>query len=83
MSLTLESTAAFLAEQAARNDGLSVSAWLSKFIHKNIHQQYPRKPYGGLDLGLFVVVVTIFGGQQYDIATAAVPCDAGRNLVGA
>ena len=47
MSLTLESTAAFLAEQAARRDGLSVSAWVSKFIHQNIHQHYPPKPYDG------------------------------------
>ena len=47
ISLTLESTAAFLAEQAARRDGLSVSAWLSQFIHQNIHQHYPPKPYDG------------------------------------
>jgi hypothetical protein len=47
MSLTLESTAAFLAEQAARRDGLSISAWVSKFIHQNIHQHYPPKPYDG------------------------------------
>jgi hypothetical protein len=47
ISLTLESTAAFLAEQAARRDGLSVSAWMSKFIHQNIHQHYPPKPYDG------------------------------------
>ncbi len=45
MSLTPESTAAFLAEQAARRDGLSVSAWISKFIHQDIHQHYPPKPY--------------------------------------
>jgi hypothetical protein len=43
MSLTLESTAAFLAEQAAHRDGLSVSAWVSKYIH----QHYPPKPYDG------------------------------------
>ena len=47
MSLTLESTAAFLAEQAARRDGLSVSAWISRFIHANIHQHYPPTPYDG------------------------------------
>ncbi len=47
ISLTLEATAAFLAEQAARRDGLSVSAWMSKFIHQNIHQHYPPKPYDG------------------------------------
>lgn len=47
ISLTLESTAAFLAEQAARRDGLSVSAWMSRFIHQNIHQHYPPKPYDG------------------------------------
>ena len=52
MSLTLESTAAFLAEQAARRDGLSVSAWISKFIHQNIHQHYPPKPYDGEALAL-------------------------------
>lgn len=52
MSLTLESTAAFLAEQAARRDGLSVSAWLSKFIHQNIHQHYPPKPYDGEGLAM-------------------------------
>lgn len=45
MSLTLESTAAFLAEQAARREGLSVSAWISQFIHQNIHQHYPPAPY--------------------------------------
>ncbi len=44
ISLTLETTAAFLAEQAARRDGLSVSAWLSRFIHQNVHQHYPPKP---------------------------------------
>jgi hypothetical protein len=37
ISLTLKSIAAFLAEQAARRDGLSVSAWLSKLIHQTIH----------------------------------------------
>lgn len=47
MSLTLESTAAFLAEQAARRDGLSVSAWMSQFIHQNVHQHYPPRPYDG------------------------------------
>ncbi len=52
MSLTLESTAAFLAEQAARRDGVSVSAWVSKFIHQNIHQHYPPNPYDGEALAL-------------------------------
>jgi hypothetical protein len=52
ISLTLESTAAFLAEQAARRDGLSVSAWMSKFIHQNIHQHYPPKPYDGETLAV-------------------------------
>lgn len=52
VSLTLESTAAFLAEQAARRDGLSVSAWMSTFIHQNIHQHYPPKPYDGKALAM-------------------------------
>ena len=47
MSLTLEFTAAFLAEQAARRDGLSVSAWVSKFIHQNIHQHYSPTLFDG------------------------------------
>jgi hypothetical protein len=52
ISLTLESTAAFLAEQAARRDGLSISAWISKFIHQNVHQHYPPEPYDGAALAV-------------------------------
>lgn len=68
MSLTLEATAAFLAEQAARRDGLSVSAWLSKFIHQNIHQHYPPKPYDGealavADLDHQAVIAELVSGR--------------------